>query len=281
VGALGVAVIGLLAVLGVAGWIGAADGAGAAARARAAGLPRQQVAMRSSGATTGQAGGLIRMTEDGLEMVMTPLSGQAPTWAEVQHVYQIVSRAAAATAKYKDLAIARRDGYVTAPDLLVERQGTHYYNQQYLDEASRGIFDPAHPPFLVYNTVHGRPTLSGLMFYIDRPGRGSPTPRQLAQIFPASMASWHQHVNVCVGGGTSLLDGTAILHYYDPQSCAAHGGHFVGNTGWMVHTWIGQANGTSLFAMDMNKGQGSSSGMSDMPGMAMPTPAPTRSSHGR
>jgi hypothetical protein len=188
------------------------------------------------------------MTEGGLEMVMTPLSSTAPTWAEIQQVYRTVSRAAAATAKYRSLAAARHDGYVTVPDLLVESQGAHYYNPQYLEAAEKGTFDPTHPPFLVYNTMHGRLTLSGLMFYLPE----SLTPRQLARIFPASMAGWHQHINVCVGGGTSLLNGTAILHYYDRASCAAHGGNFVGNTGWMVHTWIGRAGATGLFAMDFS-----------------------------
>jgi hypothetical protein len=208
------------------------------------------------------------MREGGLEMLMTPLSGKAPTWAEIQQVYKTVSIAAAATAKYKDLAAAERDGFRTAPDLFVESQGAHYYNPLYLREAEQGTtrarpsptgsvvstaasnFDPAHPPFLVYNTINGRPTLSGLMFYLP----ASMTPGQLARIFPASMASWHQHINVCVGGGTSLLNGKAILHYYDAASCAAHGGRFVGNTGWMVHTWIGQANGSGLFDMDMARG---------------------------
>lgn len=211
--------------------------------------PPARAATRTARGPAGQtgAGGLIRMTEGGLEMQMTPLSGQAPTWADIQHVYTTVSIAAAATAPYKDLATAKRDGYRTAPDLFVEHQGMHYYNVQYLKQAESGTFDPAHPPFLVYNTMNGRPTLSGLMFYLP----ASMTPRQLATIFPASLASWHQHINVCVGGGTSLLNGTAILHYYDAASCTAHGGHFDAATGWMVHTWIGQANGSSLFAMDM------------------------------
>lgn len=242
----------VVGALGVTAW---------SSTAGAARMPGRLVVAQAHGASAGQAGGLIRMTEDGLEMVMTPLSGKAPTWAEIQQVYRTVRRAAAATAKYKTLAAAQRDGYVTVPDLFVERQGAHYYNPRYLVAAVKGVFDPTHPPFLVYNTMHGRPALSGLMFYLN----GSMTPRQLAQIFPASMASWHKHINVCVGGGTSLLNGTAILHYYNPTSCAAHGGHFVGNTGWMVHTWIGQANGSGLFDMDMSRG---SSAMPGMPGMS-------------
>jgi hypothetical protein len=270
-----VALTSLIAVIAIGGagvtlWSGTAGAHSAAVRTVTRGAHRHDAVPRTGGASSGQTGGLIRMTEGGLEMVMTPLSGKAPTWSEIQQVYRTVRTAAAATATYRNLAAARHAGYVTVPDLLVESQGAHYYNPQYLAAAEKGVFDPTHPPFLVYNTMNGRPTLSGLMFYLPE----SMTPRQLARIFPASMASWHQHINVCVGGGTSLLNGTAILHYYDPTSCAAHGGHFVGNTGWMVHTWIGQANGSGLFAMDMNNA--ASSGMSDMPGMVMPTP--TRSS---
>jgi hypothetical protein len=213
----------------------------AAARTVPSSLPHPHVATPADGTPSGHTGGLMLMREGGLEMRMTPLSGKAPTWSEIQQVYRTVSIAAAATAKYKDLAAAKRDGYVTVPDLFVASQGAHYYSPQYGEAANRGVFDPAHPPFLVYNTMNGH---------------------QLARIFPASMASWHQHINVCVGGGTSLLNGTAILHYYDAASCIAHGGHFTGNTGWMVHSWIGQANGSGLFNMDM--AQGKAGGMTMM-----------------
>lgn len=210
-------------------------------------------------AAAGTAGSIITMRQGNMDMAMTRLSGKAPTWAELQRVYTMVHSAATAMAKYHTLAAAQQDGYMTAPDLLVDGQGSHYFNPRFDIDAG---FDPMHPAFLVYNPVHGHQLLSGLMYYVP----GSLTPAQLGTIFPASMASWHKHINVCITGGTSLLNGKSILPYFDPASCAAHAGTFTGDTGWMVHTWIGPANGAGLFDMDMPTPSTASS-MAGMPGM--------------
>ncbi len=211
-------------------------------------------------AAAGTPGGIITMRQGNMEMAMTRLSGEAPTWAEVQRVYTMVHSAATATARYQTLAAAQRDGYVTAPDLLVDGQGAHYFTPGF--EGKVGLNFATHPMFLVYNPVHGRQVLSGLMYYIS----GSLTPAQLGTIFPTSMASWHKHINVCTTGGTSLLNGKAILPYFTPASCAAHKGTFSGDTGWMVHTWIGQANGAGLFDLDMPTSSATPA-MGAMPGM--------------
>jgi hypothetical protein len=90
------------------------------------------------------------------------------------------------------------------------------------------------------------------------------TPRQLATVFPASMASWHRHINVCIS-----RDGNRILPIHDQAGCSAQGGSFVRQTEWMVHTWIGPVRNTGLFALDMNQGAGSGTAMNNMPGMHM------------
>jgi len=246
------------AVVGTGHW---AQPAGAAVGSHS---PRSTLGQRQSAPTqekaaAGTTDGIITMRQGNMEMAMTRLSGKAPTWAELQRVYTMVRSAAAATAKYNTLAAAQKDGYVTAPDLLVDGQGAHYFDASF---EARADFDPAHPAFLVYNPVHGHQVLSGLMYYVP----GSLTPRQLATIFPASLASWHKHINVCITGGTSLLNGKAIIPYFDQASCDAHGGLFTGDTGWMVHTWIGQANGAGLFDMDMTTASGKPT-MGTMPGM--------------
>ena len=239
----------MLAVLGTGLWSGMAG---------AASGPHQRVSAQQQ-AATGTPNDIIRMRQGNMDMVMTRLSGKAPTWTELQRVYSMVHRGATAMAKYHTLAAAKRDGYVTAPDLLVDGQGAHYFNPHYNLAAG---FDPTNPAFLVYNPVHGHQLLSGLMYYVP----GSLTPAQLATIFPASMASWHKHINVCITGGISLLDGKSILPYFDQASCVAHKGIFTGDTGWMVHTWIGPANGAGLFDMDMPT-PSTTSTMGTMPGM--------------
>jgi hypothetical protein len=196
---------------------------------------------------------LMTMTEGALQMQMTPLSGRAPTWTEIRSVYRIVSAQVAATAKYRDLAVAREGGYTTSPILFVAGQGAHY-----LKEGMDAETNPLAAPVLVYDTIHGKQTLAGLMFLMP----AESTPRQLAAIFPASMASWHRHINVCIAS-----DGTRVLPIHNQASCVAHRGRFVHQTGWMVHTWIGPIHNTGLFALDINQGAGTA--MNNMPGMHM------------
>jgi len=233
------------AVVGTSLWMGMAGAA-----------PSTQAQATAAAGTTGS---IITMRQGAMEMAMTRLSGKTPTWAELQRVYTMVHSAAGATAQYQTLAAARQAGYVTAPVLLVDGQGAHYFRPGFNDMAS---FDITHPAFLVYNPVHGHQVLSGLMYYVP----GSLTLAQLATLFPPSMASWHKHINVCITGGTSLLNGKAILPYFDKASCTAHKATFDGDTGWMVHTWIGQANGAGLFDMDMPTASGKPA-MGGMPGM--------------
>jgi hypothetical protein len=197
------------------------------------------------------SGALGTMTEGALQMQMTPLTGRAPTWADVSRVYKVVSAQVAATAKYRDLAVAKRDGYSTSPILFVDGQGAHYLKATAHQETS-----PLADPVLVYDKIGGKQTLAGLMFLMP----ANATPQQLAGVFPASLASWHRHINVCVSS-----DGTRVLPIHNRASCSARGARFVGSTGWMVHTWIGPVADTGLFALDIH--QGASSGMNDMPGM--------------
>jgi hypothetical protein len=195
------------------------------------------------------SGRLITMVEGPLQMQVIPLTGKAPTWDEIAKVYRMLAQAKAATAKYQDVHVAERDGYVTAPILFVAGQGMHYLNPAYLPTRTHPAFDLLHPPVLVYNRIHGKIRLSGLMYYM--PYRT--TPQQLAAIFPASLASWHRHINICVGGATASdpLAATAkILPIHDAATCTAKNGVFIAHTGWMVHTWIWHS-GSALFAMDM------------------------------
>ena len=125
---------------------------------------------RQQRVAAGKPDGLITVRQGNMEMAMTRLSGRPPTWAELQRVYTMVHSAATAMAKYHTLAAAQKDGYMTAPDLLVDGQGAHYFDPNF---ETRAGFDPAHPAFLVYNPVHGHQVLSGLMYYVP----GSLTPR--------------------------------------------------------------------------------------------------------
>jgi hypothetical protein len=191
--------------------------------------------------------GMILMTEGPLEMQMTPLSNHMPSRAELARVTRLAHQARAVMARYRDLKVAQRDGYRTAPGLFVPTQGAHYRNETYDDAAASGQFDPAHPPFLVYNTAHSEAALSGLLYVMP----ADATPRQLAAIVPPALGSWHQHINLCVVGGPGVLDWQAILPIHDPKACRARpGASFLDRTGWMIHLWVGQPIGRMFFAMD-------------------------------
>jgi len=185
---------------------------------------------------------IMTMYEGAMEMQMYPLSGKAPTWDELSRVYHMLDKARLATAKYRDVRVAERDGYITAPVLFVVGQGYHYINPLLVGQP----FDPTTPPVLVYNKINGKMTLSGLMYLMP----DASTYQQLASIFPSSMAGWHRHINNCVTGGR-IIDGLKIVPIHDRATCVAHGGAFLKSTGWMVHAWIWQANGSGLFDMDM------------------------------
>ena len=82
--------------------------------------------------------------------------------------------------------------------------------------------------------------LDGVMYYM--PWRA--TARQLAAIFPFSMASWRRHINICVASS-----GNSILPIHDSAACASAHGQFIPSTGWMVHAWL-YHSASSVFAMD-------------------------------
>ena len=193
-------------------------------------------------------GAPMTMTEGALQMEMLPVSGKAPKWTEISAVDHMLERAKAVTAKYRDARVAERDGYITAPALYVASQGLHYVNFGYFPSAMHRGFDLLHPPVLVYNRVNGKLALSGLMYYM--PYRT--TPRQLAAIFPASMASWHTHINICIAGAgeQGLLAPTAhVLPIHTATACAAAHAAFIPHIGWMVHAWIWDTT-SGLFDMD-------------------------------
>ncbi len=179
------------------------------------------------------------MHEGGLQMEMYPTTCTPPTWAEFDRVHAMLVRAKAATDKYRDFNVAVADGYSPYTVAFVQGQGYHFANPAYLGGIRGRPFDLLHPPFLVYDKVHGHYVLQGLMYYVPE----TTTEQQLAAIFPQSMASWHRHLNLCLGNGT-------VLRAYTAADCAQRGGQFYPSTGWMVHVWFWRAH-SGIFSIDM------------------------------
>lgn len=241
-----VALVGLWAipVVGVAHVSGATPRATATTGAgsmpgMAMGTPTPLAGGRGAGQPApGAAVTPITMYEGAMEMQVLPTTGKAPTWGEISKVYHAMEITRAATAKYRDVRVAERDGYITAPVFYVPGQGYHYVNFRRALQSELKL-DLAAPPVLVYDKVRGKMTLVAAMYMQPQ----SATPQQLAAIFPASLASWHSHVNIC-------YDNTTIYPIHNRPACLAKGYRFAGSTGWMVHAWIWQQDGTGLFDMD-------------------------------
>lgn len=177
------------------------------------------------------------MHEGALEMQMLPPNGKPITWSDIATIYPELTAAKKANDKYRNVAVAERDGYFTLPVLYVPTQGYHYVKTNFL-LGRAGTFDPLKPAVLVYNKVGGKMKLSSLLYLAPR----GATPQQLDRLFPGSMVMWHRHINNCATY-------EKILPYYDRTSCAAHGGRFLPSTPWMVHAWLYEKN-VPLFAMD-------------------------------
>ncbi len=183
---------------------------------------------------------IMEMTQEPYQMEMLSTNGAPISWSDVSRVYKLLLPAEAANRKYQDVAVARKDGFVTAPFLYVyvPGQGAHYIRPSALTLTTATAFDVKHPPVLVYNEVHGKLKLSSLLYLMPI----SSTPRELARVFPPSMASWHRHVNTCVVG-------VKVVAIHDATSCHAASGFFLRDTGWMVHAWLFDT-ATGVFDMD-------------------------------
>jgi len=184
---------------------------------------------------------VVDMTQEPYQMQMLMTTGKPPSWADISKVYTLLSKARAATQKYRNLAVAKRAGFITAPFLFVPGQGAHYVSPQAIADGLTGRamhFSITKPPVLVYNQEGGKMKLSSLLYLMP----DSATPQQLSAIFPASMAVWHRHINNCVIG-------SKVVPIHDRATCEQGHGLFLATTGWMVHAWLWEKS-VGVFDMD-------------------------------
>jgi hypothetical protein len=179
------------------------------------------------------------MTEGAMEMVMLPPSQKPPTWADIVKVYRELAPVRQSMEKYRDVEAAIKDGYVSAPALVVEGQGAHYLKGASLSNLVGGTFDVAHPPVLVYDKLGAGAHLLGLMYLMP----DSATEQQLNAAFPASLAGWHKHINNC-------FTYEKILPIHDGATCLKQGAYFLKSTGWGAHTWLWEPS-AGLFDMEL------------------------------
>lgn len=147
----------------------------------------------------------------------------------------------AAIRKYRDVDLARRDGYVL---FLGDESGAHYVNVRW--SVLEQVFgpDPKRPSTLVYDRRADRTLrLRGAMFN----AAADTDVEELHRRVPLSVASWHKHVRLCLPdplwdakkwaarrNGVPLFGHEGAI--VSKAACEQAGGVFHPEMfGWMVH----------------------------------------------
>jgi hypothetical protein len=153
------------------------------------------------------------------------------TAAERPLVAKQLAAAKAATSKYKDINVARADGYFQVTQ-FIPGLGLHLANLK----ISNTVFDPATPNVLLYEpTVRGGYKLVGVAYSIAQQGADPPVG------FVGGSDVWHFHQNLC------FLPGGQVTVAPSETACKSRQGYFQARTAWLLHAWIWQKNPAGVF----------------------------------
>jgi hypothetical protein len=171
---------------------------------------------------------------------MTPM--RAASAADSARAAQVVEKARAAVAKYKDVRVAERDGYrMFAPN--VKNQPIYHFTRMSAAIRERFRFDPTQPSSLLYGrNADGSLRLVGVMYTAPKDA----TPEELNARIPLGIAQWHLHTNMCVPRLTQrerwreVSNGKPVFGPASPiatrDACDTVGGKFLPVVfNWMVH----------------------------------------------
>jgi len=200
----------------------------------------QSLQLASSPELAAAVNGLLSDTS--AHMRMAP--ARVATRADSARAAAIAAQARAALAKYRDVAVAERDGYVRFLPWLAD-QAIYHYNSVGNVLATLSAFDPTRPVSLLYRKdAAGAMQLVGAMYAAPPQA----TPDDLDARLPLGIAHWHEHVDFCgpspdsVRAGTQRADGESLarwLRITSRDECTAAGGRFVPRLfGWMAHAYL-------------------------------------------
>lgn len=213
--------------------------------------PTADMKMDADDASTGEHNAMVDMQHmhmgDTPHMHMTKLR---PANAEDQRrANEIVEQLRAGIDKYKDYHAALNDGYkVFMPNVPQPEYHFTNYENGFLESF---VFDPARPTSLLYKKTAGGYELVGAMYTMPKRA----TEEQLNERVPLSVASWHQHTNLCIPpkGQRRHADWTKFGlrgSIHTEEACDAAGGTFYPVIfGWMVHVYPYQDSTAKIFAM--------------------------------
>ena len=134
-------------------------------------------------------------TEKGHAM-QTPSCIKPPSGAQVEAAMRLVQATSSAVAKYKDLNVAKADGYVPITD--TRYPVVHYLNAS--DMNDKDVLDPSHVQSLVYAFTPSGPVLVAAMYLMPSVGEDGPMPG-------GCLTQWHAHTNLCIGGPSGTISG--------------------------------------------------------------------------
>lgn len=173
-------------------------------------------------------------------MRMTAL--RAPSAGDSARARALVDTLRRALAKYRDVEVARADGFKQfAPQL--KNQRVYHFTRNWNAVKAAFSFDPAEPTSLLYKKdASGNFVLTGAMY--TAPRRASED--DLNARVPLSIARWHEHVNICIPRrgdaerwkemkNEQMLFGPAGAIATKAECDAAGGRWFAQLFGWMVH----------------------------------------------
>jgi hypothetical protein len=165
------------------------------------------------------------------------------TSADSVRAAKIVAESRTALARYTDVGLAEKDGYVKFLPWL-EEQDMYHYNHIQNVFATMSVFDATKPSSLLYRKEKGQLVLVGAM-YTAMPGS---TPDQLDARLPLGVAHWHEHVNFCgpradsVRAAAATANGASVARWLaitSREDCTAAGGQFMPRLfGWMAHVYM-------------------------------------------
>jgi hypothetical protein len=138
---------------------------------------------------------VFKETEHGHAM-QTPNCAASPTGAQVDAAMQLVQTTSSAVSKFKDLNVAKADGYVPITD--TRYPVVHYLNFSYM--RGQDVLDPNHVQSLVYAFTPYGPVLVAAMYLMPSISDKGPMPG-------GCLTQWHAHTNLCTGGPTGAISG--------------------------------------------------------------------------
>ena len=170
---------------------------------------------------------------------MSPLRVATP--ADSARADRIVVEARRALARYKDVRVARREGYrIFAPNVP---QSVYHFNQSAAEIRAEFTFDVTKPTSLLYRQDEdGSFSLVGAMYTAPKDASW----QELDARVPLGIARWHLHTNMCVPRLVELSrwrefdNGKPVFGPASPiatrEACDAVDGRFLPVVfNWMVH----------------------------------------------